>query len=85
MLLPNPDGELSSRIPSVAIASANRSVRDTITSEDSPNTEDSMTIGDKKCGPYLTYTEEEKAKIAKKVVEFGVTSTICYFQKKFSD
>ena len=38
-----------------------------------------------KRGPYKDYTAEEKAKVAKRAAECGVTSTIRYFAAEFAD
>ena len=39
----------------------------------------------RKRGLYLSYTEEEKARIAKRAAEFGVTNTLRYFNKEIVD
>jgi hypothetical protein len=35
--------------------------------------------------PYKNYTAKEKAKVAKRAVECGVTSTVRYFAAEFAD
>ena len=77
-VLPNPDGPLSSRIPSSAIVKANEEVEPLLTESTSKQK------GGKR-GQYLVYTEEEKFKIGKQGAEMGVTNTIRFFQKEFSD
>ena len=72
-VLPDPDGPLSSRVPSSAISSANKEVK-CVLKDKEPDASRS-----KKRGQYASYTEEEKAKIAKRAAEMGVTSTIRHF------
>ena len=81
-VLPNPDGPLSDHVPSAAIASANKEVGDLVVREsDVPDATGSR----KKRGQYLSYTEKEKARIAKRASEFGVTNALRYFSKEFAD
>ena len=85
-VLPNPDGPLSDRMPSAAISSANKEVKDLVVREsDMPNSQ--LTNGPVKRprGQYLSYTEEEKAQVALKAAEFGVTNTLRYFNKESAD
>ena len=81
-ILPNPDSSLSDHVPSAAIASANKEVRDLVVREsDVPDT----TGGRKKRSQYLSYTDKEKARIRKRASEFGVINTLRYFSKEFAD
>ena len=62
-VLPNPDGPLSDHVPSPVIVSANKEVRDLVVQEsDVPDTTGSR----RKRGQYLTYTDKESARIAKR-------------------
>jgi transposase-like protein len=74
--LPDPEGPLSIRVPSSAIKTANQEVVTVIQEEGSRK---------KKRGPYKNYTAKEKAKVAKRAVECGVTSTVRYFAAEFAD
>ena len=70
--LPDPEGTLSSKLPSSSIASANSVVRTVI--------ETSSTRG-----PYLHLSLAQKFQIGKKASEFGVTSALRYYKKNFHD
>ena len=74
--LPDPEGALSSRVPSSAIRAANKEVM-TVVQEESRKKQ--------KHGLYKNYTAEEKAKVAKRDAECGVTSTVRYFAAEFVD
>ena len=78
-VLPDPDGPLSSHVPLSAISSANKEVK-CVLKDKEPDASRS-----KKRGQYASYTEEEKAKIAKRAAEMGVTSTIRHFKKEFAE
>uniref|UniRef100_A0A1X7SY85 DDE-1 domain-containing protein n=1 Tax=Amphimedon queenslandica TaxID=400682 RepID=A0A1X7SY85_AMPQE len=78
-LLPNPEGPLSDRMPSKAILSANREVESLVMTEDCP------VMPPKKRGAYLNYTDEEKARIAKRAAEFGETNTLKHLSKEYED
>lgn len=81
--LPNPNGPLSSRMPSVAIAAANREVKELVScASDAENAADTQKTSR---GQYLSYTDKERARIAKRASEFGVTNTIRHFSKEFAD
>ena len=76
-VLPNLDGPLSDNMPSAAISSANNEVKDLVVREsDVPDSQ--LTNGPVKHprGQYLSYTEEEKARITKRAAESGVTNTL---------
>ena len=61
-------------MPSAAISSANEEVKDLVVREsDSQLTNRPVK---RPRGPYLSYTEEEKARVAKRAAEFGVTNTL---------
>ena len=76
-VLPNPDGPLSERMPSSSIALANKEVESLLDS-------DKERCGSKR-GQYIKYSDEERAKVAKRASEMGVTNTIRFFRKEFSD
>ena len=63
--LPNPSGALSCRVPSLAIAAANREVRNVIEKEKTRS---------KKRGNYHVYTVRERAKIGKYAADHGVVA-----------
>ena len=69
--LPDPQGPLSSVIPSSSIAAANENVVEL------------LKYRKPKRGSYDLFTEEEKAKIARSASEIGVTSTIRKLSKSF--
>lgn len=81
-VLPNPNGPLSDRMPSSAIISANKEVESLLTQGQDGSSSAQST---RKRGRYHSYTEEEKARIAKRAAEFGVASTIRHFSKEFVD
>ena len=64
--LPNPNDSLSKIVPSTSISIVNREVTTLI--------EKAGTPGSKKHGTYQIFTGEEKAKIAKRAAEMGVTA-----------
>jgi len=72
-VLPNPNGPLLKLVPSLSIIAANKAVKDAI----SQNT--------KAHGPYMQINAEEKARMGKRAAEFGIASTVKYFNKIYSD
>ncbi len=76
--LPNPESDLSKYVPSSAIRQANEEVEPLINGEITPAKK-------KRPCPYNVFTAEEKATIAKRAAELGVTNTIRFFKKKFTD
>ena len=84
-VLPNPEGSLSNHMPSAAIVSANKEVDDLVFLETDEANQSERTSCKKKRGHYLSYTDDEKLKIAKRAAEFGVTKTMRHFKKQFSD
>ena len=76
IVLPNPDGPLSDRVPSATISSANNEVKDLVNATSSNS---------RKRGAYQNYTDEERARIGKRAAEFGVTNTLRHFSKQFTD
>ena len=66
--LPTPDGPLSVSVPSLSISAANKMVKRAIEPA-------------RKRGSYDSFTPEEKARIAKRASEHGVTAAIRYFSK----
>ncbi len=73
--LPNPNGSLSDTVPSTSISMVNRKVKPLLEEAGTPV----------KRGTYQHLTGEEKAKIAKRASEMGVTSSINHFKKEFGD
>ena len=69
-VLPNPEGPLSDRMPSAAISSTNKEVKDLVVRETDAPIGNSIT---RKRGQYLAYIDEQNLRIAKRAVEFGVT------------
>ena len=63
--LPSPSGALSARVPSLAIAAANREVQALIAEKENRS---------KKRGPYTVFTARERAKIGKYAAEHGVAA-----------
>ena len=68
--LPDPSGSLSKSIPSSAIKAANTAVRDALIEKEAPKA---------KRGRYQHYSDKERAEIAKRATEFGITATICHY------
>ena len=76
--LPDPEGPLSTKVPCSSIQAANEEVRPVLL-------ESAGTGRSQKRGHYKHYTADEKARIAKRAAECGVTSTVRYFSADFSD
>ncbi len=74
-MLPSPDGPLSVHVPSSTIVQANKEVKPLLQLEPSRTS---------RRGHYYAFSETEKAEISKRAAEFGVTSTVRYFNKKFT-
>ena len=58
-------------VPTAVISSANNEVVST-----------SSTTSTTKQGPHFSYTEEEKVRITKRAVKFGIANTTRYFNKE---
>jgi hypothetical protein len=71
-VLPNPEGPLSKCMPPTAIVSANKEVKSIIVNEEEG------ACSSKSRGSYLSYTDEEKARIAKRAAEFGVINLVLF-------
>jgi len=71
-VLPNPNGPSSKLVPSSSIIAANEVVKDAISQST------------KARGPYVQFTAEEKARMGKRAAEFGIASTVRYFNKIYS-
>ena len=71
--LPDPNGSLSTKLPSFAMVKANSLVSSTIEKQSS------------KERPLLILTPAQKFQIGKRASEHGVTSALRYFSKKFPD
>ena len=74
-VLPNPDGALASQLPSSTISAANKEVKAVM--EQSTSTSNGS-----KRGKYGHYTPKDKAEIAKRASEHGITATIRYYNRK---
>ena len=74
--LPDPEGELSGKVPSSSILSANKEVR-AVLNASKPRK--------RLRGSYDSFTPEEKAKIAKKAIENGVTKTVVKYNRELQD
>ena len=61
-------------MPSLSIASANKEVENLLDDDKKPTR-----------GQYAKYSDEEKAKVAKRASDMGVTSSLRFFKKAFSD
>ncbi len=70
-LLPNPNGPLSERMPSSSIVSANKEVENLLDGDKKPTR-----------GQYTKCSDEEKAKVAKRASEMGVTQARYDFSKR---
>ena len=83
-VLPKPDGLLALSMPSSAIEAANSVVREILTNnpidEDSPIPCSKIMLKTVR-GTYQINTDKEKAKLARRAAEQGITSTIRYFTK----
>ena len=77
--LPDPHGPLSNKVPSEAIAMSNATITETIMeSKEAATTK-------KKRGPYLHLTPAQRFQVGKRAAECGVTNTLRYYAKTFSD
>ena len=74
--LPYPKGELSGKVPSSSILSANKEVR-AVLNASKPRK--------RLRGSYDSFNPEEKAKIAKKAIENGVTKTVVKYNRELQD
>ena len=72
--LPDPSGILSKSIPSSTIKASNTAVWDVSIATDSQNE-----APDAKQGRYQHYSNKERAEIAKRAIDFGITATICHY------
>ena len=68
-ILPNPNGSLSESMPSSSIAQANLEVKPILSGKASAQEK-------KPRGAYIVFTEEEKAMVAKRAAEVGVTNVL---------
>lgn len=67
--LPKPEGRLSTIVPSSSIAATNKEVKQILDKANKPE-------GNSKHGAYEHFTLEEKAHIAKRAADYGVTSLL---------
>ena len=85
-VLPNSSGPLSRIIPASYIEAANKTVKDIVVLDAMVSTSgDGPKASTKKRGCYEQFTPEEKLQMGKRAAEHGVTSTVRYFHKRFSD
>ena len=75
--LPDSSGPLSGKVPSEAIAAANKEVTKVL---DKPCKDDKSGRG-----PYLTLTSAQRFTIGKRAAEYGTTAAIRYFMKKYPE
>ena len=82
--LPKPNGPLSTQMPSSSIVAANKEVKVMLQSESSSG-DSSADKNEKssKRGHYDFYSPEEKAHIARRAAEHGVTATIRWYSRKY--
>ena len=74
--LPDPHGQLSTKVPPEAIVSANANVKEVVMKNE---------VSQKKRGPYLHLTPAQRFKVGQRASEFGVTSTLRYYAKHFPE
>ena len=72
--LPDPHGQLSTKVPPETIVSANANVKEVVMKNE---------VSQKKRGPYLHLTPAQRFKVGQRASEFGVTSTLRYYAKHF--
>ena len=73
--LPDPEGPLSTTVPSEVIATANEKVRDVL---------DKSSDGKRlQRGPYQTLTSAQNLLVSQRAAEYGTTATIRFFAKKY--
>ena len=70
--LPDPYGQLSTKVPPEAIVSANANVKEVVMKNE---------VSQKKRGPYLHLTPAQRFKMGQRASEFGVTITLRYYAK----
>ena len=83
-VFPNPNGPLARVVPSSSIVATNEVVKNVI-SEATAGTSEGLKGSLKEQGPYVQFNPEEKARIGKRAVEYGVASTVRHFKCTFSD
>ena len=74
--LPDPHGQLSTKVPPEAIVSANANVKEVVMKNE---------VSQKKRGPYLHLTPAQRFKVGQRASEFGVTNTLRYYVKHFPE
>ena len=79
IVLPKPDGPLSSVIPSLSIESANVAVKKAMLVASHVTAEGDEIDDYKRCGTYQHFTSKEKLELGKRAAELGISSTVCYF------
>ena len=79
-LLPNPNGELSAKIPSSGISSSNTCVGKLLHGDEPRDEQDSGRLR----GPYKILTPAQKFNIGKRAAEIGTTAVMRYYAKNYS-
>ena len=79
-VLPNPQGSLSAVVPSSRIETVNKLVQPIIDEQI-----DLDACSSSSRGRYEVFLPDEKAKIGKRVAEYGVLASICHFSKIYLD
>ena len=82
IVLPKPDGPLSSVMPSSSKESTNVAVIKAMLMASLVTTEGDKIDDYKRCGTYQHFTSKEKLKLGKRTAELGISSTVCYFTAK---
>ena len=73
--LTDPEGPLTTTVPSVVIATANEKVREVL---------DKSSDGKRlQRGPYQTLTSAQKLLVGQRAAEYGMTAAIRFFAKKY--
>ena len=81
IVLPKPDGPLSSVMPSSSIEPVNFSVKNAMLMAPRVTAEDDE-IDVKRRGTYQHFTSKEKLELGKRAAKLGISSTVCYFTAK---
>ena len=74
--LPDPHGQLSTKVSPEAIVSANANVKEVVMKNE---------VSEKKRGPYLRLMPVQRFKVGQRASEFRVTNTLRYYAKHFPE
>ena len=83
-VLPKTDGPLSTLMPTSSTQAANKVVCATMLDSESPivtETDGGNDSATKCCGNYQFFSPKEKVELGKRAVEYGIISTIQYFER----